>query len=186
MNSLIFRLGAGCRSASRWLGNTHLPTAGLAVFAALLFLAHCSSFPKKGDVPVTMSQVREGTVVPQRAPEPEPAMAKRAAPAMDAGEMEVAVQGGLNYRSSPGLQGRILGSIPYRSRIAVLERETNEPSRRNVKGRWYKINYNGRTGYVNSKYLREAGESRSINATPRKRRAKRNKKTATPPALTNP
>ncbi len=130
-----------------------------------------------------MSQVREGTPVYQNAPrQPAPVVTNRAAVIPAQGEMEVAVPGGLNYRMSPGLGGRILGAIPYRSRVTVLDRSMPADSR-GVTGNWYKISYAGQTGYVNSKYLREPGDVRSVQATPSRARKKRQKKT--PEAITN-
>ncbi len=149
---------------------------------ALVLWAHCSSFPKKGEIPVTMSQVREGTPVYPSAPQVAPAPAKRALPAESQSEMEVAVPGGLNYRGQPGLNGKILGAIPYRSKVTVLDRSTPEDIR-GVTGKWYKISYRGETGYVNSKYLRAAGDSRVIHARQSPARKKRTKKT--PEAITN-
>ncbi|MFO1526757.1 MAG: SH3 domain-containing protein [Turneriella sp.] len=135
--------------------------------AALLAYAilHCKSMPKQGDVPVTMPQVREGTQVPEKkAPTPEPIVAKRAAPAMEDGEMEIAVKPSLNFRASPGLGGKIIDSIPYGTKIAVLDRGDDEGSAKKRRSRWYKIQYRGKTGYVNSKYLRESGDQRVITA----------------------
>lgn len=150
---------------------------------AIVAAAHCSSFPQKGDIPVTMSQVREGTPVYRTAPQqPAPVTSKRALPAEEQGEMEVAVPGGLNYRAKPGLGGKILGAIPYRAKITVLDRMPAEDMR-GVSGKWYKISYRGETGYVNSKYLRTAGDARVIyaaQAQPRKRRTKKK-----PEAITN-
>lgn len=129
-----------------------------------------------------MSQVREGTPIRERAPTPQPVPTKRAQPIVDEQEMEVAVVGGLNYRAKPGLEGRVLGALPYRSRVTVLDRTAPEEMR-GVKGKWFKISYRGETGYVNSKYLREAGESQVIQATQSRARKKRKKKT--PEAITN-
>lgn len=154
------------------------------IFApAIIAAAHCSSFPQKGDIPVTMSQVREGTPVYNSAPQPvKPVVSQRALPAQDVGEMEVAVPGGLNYRAKPGLGGKILGAIPYRTKVTVVDRSPAEDIR-GVTGKWYKISYRGETGYVNSKYLRSAGDARIIYAEQSRSRKKRAKKK--PEAITN-
>ncbi len=148
----------------------------LAMLPAIVIATYCNSFPQKGDIPITMSQVREGTPVYNSAAQPvKPAVSQRALPAQDMGEMEVAVPGGLNYRVKPGLGGRILGAIPYRTRVTVIDRSPAEDMR-GVTGKWYKVSYRGETGYVNSKYLRTAGDSRVTYAEqtqPRKKRAKK-------------
>ncbi len=149
---------------------------------ALVLAVHCSGLPKKGDFPVTMSQVREGTPIYPSAPQPAPVASKRALPATNETEMEVAVVGGLHYRAAPGTGGKILGIIPYQSRVMVIDRYASE-DKRGVRGRWYKISYAGETGYVNSKYLREAGETRSMQVSPNRARKKRPKKT--PEAITS-
>ncbi len=127
-----------------------------------------------------MSQVREGTPVYQNTPQPpSPVVANRAPVVAVQGDMEVAVPGGLNYRAKPGLGGKILGAIPYRSKVTVLERQGADDMR-GVAGKWYKISYRGETGYVNSKYLREAGDSRVVYAGQTQPRKKRTKKTPEP------
>lgn len=129
-----------------------------------------------------MSQVREGPVVPERPVQPRPAAASRAQPVPDIQEMEVAVVGGLNYRAAPGLGGKILGAIPYRSRITVLDR-AGEENANAVKGKWFKIRYQGKIGYVNSKYLREPGASQVMYVKQNRTRRKPARKT--PAAITN-
>lgn len=161
------------------LRRVHLPWA---IMPALLLAVHCSGLPKKGDFPVTMSQVREGTPVYPSAPQPAPVASKRALPAANETEMEVAVIGGLNYRAAPGTGGKILGIIPYHGKVNVIDRYASADMR-GVTGRWYKISYAGETGYVNSKYLREPGEARSMQVNPN--RARKNRKKKTPEAITN-
>lgn len=135
---------------------------GVVTIVVSAFSIGCNSLPKAGDIPVTMPQVREGTVTRQQPPAAPP-VTPRSAPAENTGEMEVAVVGGLNYRQAPGTGARILGVIPYQARITVLERNTD--ARKGTSGRWFKIRYGNATGYVNSKYLRELGEIKSLTVS---------------------
>ncbi|NHM33273.1 SH3 domain-containing protein [Neobacillus terrae] len=51
---------------------------------------------------------------------------------------------GLNVRSGPGVQYSKLGLLKNGSVLNVIHKETNG---------WYKINFNGRTGYVSGQYV---------------------------------
>lgn len=50
---------------------------------------------------------------------------------------------GLNVRSGPGTSYSKLGKLSYKQKVTVLS----------TSGKWSKINYNGKTGYVHSDYL---------------------------------
>lgn len=58
---------------------------------------------------------------------------------------------GLNVRSGPGTNYSVLIAIPNGTTVTVLEKD----------GGWYKISYNGQTGYVSGDYLivQETGDS---------------------------
>lgn len=51
----------------------------------------------------------------------------------------------LNMRNAPGMSGAIITTIPKGARVELLEKTT---------GNWYKVKYNGRTGYCWAKYLK--------------------------------
>ncbi|WP_231688045.1 SH3 domain-containing protein [Bacillus sp. FJAT-18017] len=56
----------------------------------------------------------------------------------------------LNVRSGPGTQYARIGGLPRGSSINVIEKVSNG---------WYKINYNGKTGYVAGQYVAVNGTS---------------------------
>jgi cell wall-associated NlpC family hydrolase len=66
------------------------------------------------------------------------------------------VTSGVNFRSAPSLDSRVLGVIPRGTRIEVLEV---------VNQYWVKARYSNRTGYVSIRFLREVnGQSNSSNS----------------------
>ncbi len=56
---------------------------------------------------------------------------------------------GLNLRSEPSANASVITSIPPDAKITVVDKSNNE---------WYKVRYNGKTGYVASKYVSEANQ----------------------------
>ena len=50
---------------------------------------------------------------------------------------------GVNVRSGPGTTYAVLGSAPKGAKYTVTGQS----------GSWYKINFNGKTGYISSVYL---------------------------------
>ncbi|WP_270298334.1 SH3 domain-containing protein [Eggerthella sinensis] len=50
----------------------------------------------------------------------------------------------LNVRTSPSMDGTIIGSFPAGTAVNVLS----------VEGDWYQVKYNDTTAYVSSEYLR--------------------------------
>lgn len=57
----------------------------------------------------------------------------------------VVTQGGrLNIRDKPSMNGNVIGQIPNGQKVTIYSKE----------GDWYKIMYNGITGYVNAQYLK--------------------------------
>lgn len=149
----------------------------LSIFL-LPIIIQCKSAPKKEEVPV---------VAPEP-PKPEPVVEARALPEVKEETMEVAVRPSLNLRSVAGLRGEIIGRIPYGKKLTILDRLDDEDESsvkgKKKKSKWYKVKYDGETGYVNSKYLREEGDDLVVRAPKqrmkRRRKAKRAaKKTAT-------
>ena len=51
----------------------------------------------------------------------------------------------LNMRSAPGMSGGVITTIPKGARVELLEKTT---------AKWYKVKYNGKTGYCWSEYLK--------------------------------
>ncbi|WP_123054214.1 SH3 domain-containing protein [Clostridium sp. JN-1] len=62
----------------------------------------------------------------------------------------------LNLRSNPG--GSIIGSLPYGAKLQIL----------GTSGSWYKVNYNGKIGYVSGSYVKlssnEANNTSSVKS----------------------
>ncbi|MBN8220078.1 MAG: SH3 domain-containing protein [Spirochaetes bacterium] len=142
---------------------TRIVTTLIPIIAALIVF-HCKSTPK----------IEEKPPEPPPVVIPEPVVEKRAAPEPKEEEMEVAVRPSLNLRNAPGLRGRILESIPYGQKVVILDRLDDESEGKKSKNKWYKVKYDGETGYVNAKYLREAGDDIIVKA-PAKRARKRRK-----------
>lgn len=53
---------------------------------------------------------------------------------------------GLNLRSQPSANAEVLTSVPANAKVKVVDSSNSE---------WYKVSYNGKTGYVAAKYLTE-------------------------------
>lgn len=53
---------------------------------------------------------------------------------------------GLNLRNEPNANSSILTSIPSNAKVTVIDQSNSE---------WYKVRYDGKTGYVSAKYLSE-------------------------------
>ncbi len=51
----------------------------------------------------------------------------------------------LNVRSGPGTKYKVIGAIKKGKALSVIKKESNG---------WYKINYNGKTGYVSGSYVK--------------------------------
>lgn len=61
----------------------------------------------------------------------------------------------LRLRKSPSTSADIIGSIPKGTELELLT-STDD---------WYKVKYNGKTGYVMSKYIKKSGSSKSSTKT---------------------
>lgn len=53
---------------------------------------------------------------------------------------------GLNLRSEPNTNSTVITSIPHNAKVTVLDQNNSE---------WYKVQYDGKTGYASAKYLQE-------------------------------
>jgi uncharacterized protein YgiM (DUF1202 family) len=143
---------------------------------ALLILTHCKSTPK----------IEEKPPEPPPVVIPEPVVEKRAAPEIRDEEMEVAVRPSLNLRSAAGLKGKIIESIPYGKKITVLDRLDDNDEGKKTRNKWYKVKYEGETGYVNAKYLRETGDDLVVRAPKRTQRRRKARKARKAPKKMTP
>lgn len=55
------------------------------------------------------------------------------------------VKNALNMRNAPGMSGVIIATIPKGAKVELLEKTT---------AKWYKVKYNGKTGYCWTEYLK--------------------------------
>jgi hypothetical protein len=53
---------------------------------------------------------------------------------------------GLNLRNEPGTNSSVITSIPPNAKVKVIDQSSSE---------WYKVEYDGKTGYASAKYLSE-------------------------------
>lgn len=61
---------------------------------------------------------------------------------------------GLNLRSEPGTSSAIITSIPPNAKVTVLDQSNSE---------WYKVQYDGKTGYAAAQYLQEQANRNNNN-----------------------
>lgn len=73
--------------------------------------------------------------------------------------MEVAVVSELALRVAPGRKSNFIRAIPYGATVEVLDRFGPDDMARGVEGKWYKVAYRGKTGWVFGGFLREVGEA---------------------------
>jgi len=76
----------------------------------------------------------------------------------EAGPMEVAVISELALRVAPGRKSNFIRAIPYGAKVQVLDRFGPDDMARGVEGKWYKVAYRGKTGWVFGGFMREVGE----------------------------
>lgn len=124
----------------------------VGIFAAnfalcFCFAASCKSAPAKPVEPVPAPPIVE-------APPPQPIV--RAMP--EAGPMEVAVVSELALRVAPGRKSNFIRAIPYGATVEVLDRFGPDDMARGIEGKWFKVAYRGKTGWVFGGFLREVGE----------------------------
>ena len=63
---------------------------------------------------------------------------------------------GLNLRSQPSTQATVVASIPPNAKVTVVEQSNEE---------WSKVEYDGQTGYVSSRYLTDNNNNNNNNNT---------------------
>lgn len=76
----------------------------------------------------------------------------------EAGPMQVAVLGELALRVAPGRKSNFIRAIPYGATVQVIDRFGPDDIARGVEGKWCKVSYRGKTGWVFGGFLREVGE----------------------------
>ena len=81
-----------------------------------------------------------------------PVLSAGAAGVIAEGAAEVSASA-LNLRSGAGADTAILTTIPRGATVVVLQKETSA---------WYRVHYNGTTGYVSSDYLKNFSSSASL------------------------
>lgn len=66
-----------------------------------------------------------------------------------------AAKAGLSIREQPGTSAKILDKIPYGEKLTTIAGDANQPaiSTEGFNGFWWKISYNGKTGYIVSSYV---------------------------------
>lgn len=68
-------------------------------------------------------------------------------------ELQVIVKPAVVFRSSPDLKGKIIGKIPFAKSVVVVDREGPEANLMGVTGKWTKVSYSGKTGWVFGVFL---------------------------------
>jgi Bacterial SH3 domain len=65
-----------------------------------------------------------------------------------------AAKAGLSIREQPGTSAAVLDKIPYGSKVNIVSDANQQSmSTEGFNGFWWKVNYNGKTGYIVSSYL---------------------------------
>ncbi len=66
-----------------------------------------------------------------------------------------AAKAGLSIREQPGTSAKVLDKIPYGEKLVTVAGDANQPaiSTEGFNGFWWKISYNGKTGYIVSSYV---------------------------------
>ncbi len=75
--------------------------------------------------------------------------------AQQSGTMYIAAKSGLTFRDGPGTNSKAIGTIPYGTKITILqsEEELKIHTTENITGYWQKVKYNNKTGYILDSYL---------------------------------
>lgn len=85
----------------------------------------------------------------------------------DTGIRYVAVKDGLNMREEPSPTGKKMLTIPYRQEVQKLEEKPESFTIDKTPGKWTKVSYNGKTGWVFggflSSYHSAEESSRNVN-----------------------
>lgn len=66
-----------------------------------------------------------------------------------------AAKSGLSIREQPSTSAKVLEKIPYGEKLMTVAGDVNQPviSTEGFSGFWWKVNYNGKTGYIVSSYV---------------------------------
>lgn len=66
-----------------------------------------------------------------------------------------AARSGLSMREQPNTGAKVLEKIPYGEKLMTVAGDVNQPviSTEGFSGFWWKVNYNGKTGYIVSSYV---------------------------------
>jgi hypothetical protein len=66
-----------------------------------------------------------------------------------------AAKSGLSIREQPSTSAKVLDKIPYGEKLMTVAGDVNQPaiSTEGFNGFWWKVNYNGKTGYIVSSYV---------------------------------
>ncbi len=59
----------------------------------------------------------------------------------------------LNMRDKPSIKGKVIGLIPYGSKIVILRKTNQTYKSEGIKGFWVKIRYRQKSGYVFDGYM---------------------------------
>jgi len=73
--------------------------------------------------------------------------------------MAVDTSAGLKMRSGPDQKSDVLAVIPNGKTVIVIEEKPEEMTIGNRKGKWCKVEYDGKTGWVFGGFLKESNES---------------------------
>lgn len=68
-------------------------------------------------------------------------------------ELQVIVKPAVVFRQSPDIKGKIIGKIPFGKSVAVVDREGPEANLMGLTGKWTKVSYAGKTGWVFGAFL---------------------------------
>jgi len=66
-----------------------------------------------------------------------------------------AARSGLSMREQPNTSAKVIEKIPYGEKVTTVAGDANQPaiSTEGFNGFWWKVNYNGKTGYIVSSYV---------------------------------
>ena len=60
---------------------------------------------------------------------------------------------GLSIRNQPSRNGRLLTTAPYSAKLTIISQEVTEDNINGKKGYWYKVQYQGTTGFAWGNFL---------------------------------
>lgn len=106
-------------------------------------------------------------------------------------ESEIAIVGnrdGMLLREKPNAKEAKLAYAPYNSSVKIIDKGGPEETIYGLKARWYKVEYEGKTGWMFSAFLHSKNNSAGASIDPKKMQAKTRreaaeKKRETPGAL---